>query len=342
MDLYVASMKHYLGELDEAGFRARATLALARLCKAADRDWLRLHFKHLSHAEIDSWQPGAVAATDIGRWVDALLSTFRGESFQLSTLKHAGFKDFTEGPSEDTPILLRQDAYKALTEPVQFREADGSVVDTVHTARFGEIEERGYATTPKGRELYDACLAQADAERERDPSLPVRDFAAYDAAYAGPFALFPKTLSALLAQGLVFGRYAVTPKGLAARGTLHSADVSELLQAGMLQVEGLRYEDFLPVSAAGIFASNLNQYGTQSTAAVKPTYSQAQLETILGKPIVDATMVYEGMEASSVLAALQALDVLHLVPPARRETLERAVASCPVGALDDARAVMLA
>ena len=342
LDLYVASMKRCLGEIDETGFRTRATLALARLSKAADRDWLRLHFKHLSHAEIDSWQPGAVAATDIGRWVDALLSTFRGESFQLSTLKHAGFKDFTEGPSEDTPILLRQDAYKALTEPVQFREADGSVVDTVHTARFGEIEERGYATTPKGRELYDACLAQADAERERDPSLPVRDFAAYDAAYAGPFALFPKTLSALLAQGLVFGRYAVTPKGLAARGTLHSADVSELLQAGMLQVEGLRYEDFLPVSAAGIFASNLNQYGTQSTAAVKPTYSQAQLETILGKPIVDATMVYEGMEASSVLAALQALDVLHLVPPARRETLERAVASCPVGALDDARAVMLA
>ena len=342
LDLYVASMKRCLGEIDETGFRTRATLALARLSKAADRDWLRLHFKHLSHAEIDSWQPGAVAATDIGRWVDALLSTFRGESFQLSTLKHAGFKDFTEGPSEDTPILLRQDAYKALTEPVQFREADGSVVDTVHTARFGEIEERGYATTPKGRELYDACLTQADAVRERDPSLPVRDFAAYDAAYARPFAPFPKTLSALLAQGLVFGRYAVTPKGLAARGTLHSADVSELLQAGMLQVEGLRYEDFLPVSAAGIFASNLNQYGTQSTAAVKPTYSQAQLEAILGKPIVDATVVYEGMEASSVLAALQALDVLHLVPPARRETLERAVASCPVGALGDARAVMLA
>ena len=342
LDLFVASMKRCLGEIDEAGFRTRATLALARLSKAADRDWLRLHFKHLSHAEIDSWQPGSVAATDIGRWVDDLLLTFRGEPFQLSTLKHAGFKDFTEGPSEDTPILLRQDAYKALTEPVQFRESDGSIVDAVHTARFGEIEERGYATTPKGRTVYDDCLAQAETMREQDPTLPVRDFAAYDAAYARPFAPFPKTLPALLAQGLVFGRYAVTPKGLAARGTLHSADVSELLQAGMLQVEGLRYEDFLPVSAAGIFASNLNQYGTQSTAAVKPTYSQAQLEAILGKPIVDATVVYEGMEASSVLAALQALDVLHLVPRAHRETLERAVASCPVGALDAAGAVMIA
>jgi uncharacterized glyoxalase superfamily metalloenzyme YdcJ len=333
MDLYVASMKHCLGELDEAGFRARATLALARLCKAADRDWLRLHFKHLSHAEIDSYQAGMVEAVDIGRWVDALVMTFRGDSFQLSRLKHAGFKDFTEGPSEDTPILLRQDAYKALTEPVQFREADGSVVDTVHTARFGEIEERGYATTPKGRTLYDDCLAQADALREKDPTLPARDFAAYEAIYARPFRPFPKTLPALLAQELVFGRYAATPKGRASRGAVRSVDVAELLAQGLLQVEGLRYEDFLPVSAAGIFASNLNQYGTESTAAVKPTYSQTQLEAILGKPIVDATIVYRGMEAASLLAAFQDLGVQDILPADRRRELEEAVACCPVGAI---------
>jgi hypothetical protein len=333
MDLYVASMKHCLGELDEAGFRARATLALARLCKAADRDWLRLHFKHLSHAEIDSYQAGMVEAVDIGRWVDALVMTFRGDSFQLSRLKHAGFKDFTEGPSEDTPILLRQDAYKALTEPVQFREADGSVVDTVHTARFGEIEERGYATTPKGRTLYDDCLAQADALREKDPTLPARDFAAYEAIYARPFRPFPKTLPALLAQELVFGRYAATPKGRASRGTVRSVDVAELLAQGLLQVEGLRYEDFLPVSAAGIFASNLNQYGTESTAAVKPTYSQTQLEAILGKPIVDATIVYRGMEAASLLAAFQDLGAQDILPADRRRELEEAVACCPVGAI---------
>ena len=331
MDLFVASMKHCLGELDETGFRARATLALTRLCRAADRDWLRLHFKHLAHAEIDSYQPGKVAEADIARWVDALIDMFRGESFRLSKLKHAGYKDFTEGPSEDTPILLRQDAYKALTEPVQFREADGSVVDTVHTARFGEIEERGYATTPKGRTMYDACLTEADAMREKDPALPTRDFAAYDAAYAKPFAPFPKTLPALLAQGLVFGRYAATPKGRAARGGLSSTDLAELLRQGLLQVEGLRYEDFLPVSAAGIFASNLNQYGTQSTAAVKPTYSQTQLEAILGKPIVDATVVFRGMEAASVRAALQDLGVLDALPAARRRELEDAIAACPAG-----------
>jgi len=88
------------------------------------------------------------------------------------------------------------------------------------------------------------------------------------------------------------------------------------------------------VSAAGIFASNLNQYGTQSTAAVKPTYSQTQLEAILGKPIVDATVVYRGMEAASVRAALQDLGVLDALPAARRRELEDAIAACPAGTLD--------
>jgi uncharacterized glyoxalase superfamily metalloenzyme YdcJ len=172
--------------------------------------------------------------------------------------------------------------------------------------------------------------------REQDPALPARDFTAYDAAYAKPFAPFLKTLPALLAQGLVFGRYAATPKGRAARGGVTSTDLAELLRQGLLQVEGLRYEDFLPVSAAGIFASNLNQYGTQSTAAVRPSYSQSQLEAILGKPIIDATVVYRGIEAASVRAALQELGVLDALPTGRRQELENAVAACPAGMLDHA------
>jgi len=333
MDLYTAAMKHALGEMDEAGFRMRAGLALGRLAKTADRDWLRLHFKHLSHAEIDSYQPGTVGDANVKRLVDALVATFTKPGFALHTLKHAGFKDFTEGPSEDTPILLRQDAYKALTEPVQFRQADGTTVDTVHTARFGEIEERGYATTPKGRAMYDTCLAQADAAREKDPSLPKKDFAAYEALYAKPFAPFPKTLPALLEQGLVYGRYAATPKGIAAKGSLPTTDIHALVREGFAQVEGLRYEDFLPVSAAGIFASNLNQYGTKSTAATKPVYTQAQLEQVMGKAIVDSDVVYRGMHAASLLDTFAQLGLMDRVPVAQRAELEQAVAACPPGAL---------
>jgi len=338
MDLYTAAMKHALGEMDEAGFRMRAGLALGRLAKTADRDWLRLHFKHLSHAEIDSYQPGTVIDADVKRLVDALVATFTKPVFALHTLKHAGFKDFTEGPSEDTPILLRQDAYKALTEPVQFRQADGTTVDTVHTARFGEIEERGYATTPKGRAMYDTCLAQADAAREKDPSLPKKDFAAYEALYARPFAPFPKTLPALLEQGLVYGRYAATPKGVAAKGSLPTTDIHALVRDGFAQVEGLRYEDFLPVSAAGIFASNLNQYGTKSTAATKPVYTQSQLEQVMGKAIVDSDVVYRGMQAASLLDTFAKLGVLDRVPASQRTELQQAVAACPPGALHTGQA----
>jgi uncharacterized glyoxalase superfamily metalloenzyme YdcJ len=94
------------------------------------------------------------------QWVTELTQRLQQPDLALQKLNHAGFKDFTEGPAADTPILLRQDSYKALTEPVQFHQPDGTVVPAANTARFGEIEQRFYATTPKGRALYDECLAR--------------------------------------------------------------------------------------------------------------------------------------------------------------------------------------
>ncbi|NBX26441.1 MAG: VOC family protein [Planctomycetes bacterium] len=333
MDLYVAAMKKCLGEMDEEAFEGRASVVLGRLARVADRDWLRLHFRHLSHAEIDAYQASQVTEAEIADIVTALVGTLRGEPFQLQELKHAGFKDFTEGPSEDTPVLLRQDAYRALTEIVRFIGRRGQVILAGHTARFGEIEERFYATTPRGRALYDRCLAEADAMRDRDPGLPRRDPAAYETAYAKPFAAFPKTLPELLRQGLVYGRYAPTPRGVAARGSLATWDIHALVDQGFAQVEGLRYEDFLPVSAAGIFASNLNQYGTRSTAAVRPTYSASQLEAIMGRPIIDAMQVSAAIEARSLLDTWRQLGVIDRVPVAERSALEQAIQAAPVAIL---------
>jgi uncharacterized glyoxalase superfamily metalloenzyme YdcJ len=242
----------------------------------------------------------------------------------LGALKHNGFKDFTEGPSEDTPVLLRQDAYKALTEKVTFTNADGSTVETVHTARFGEIEQRFYATTPKGRELYDQSLTVADAAREKDPSLPKKDFAKYEAIYAEPFKAFPKTLKDLLAAGLIRAKYTPTPKGIAAKGTITSTDVNELVKLGYVQVEGLRYEDFLPVSAAGIFASNLSQYGTKSTASNKPVYTQAMHEEVMGLKIIDTDAQYKALEAESLLKTFEALGLSGRVASGTKAEWEKA------------------
>ena len=69
-------------------------------------------------------------------------------------------KALIEGPPRRAvPILLRQTSFKALEESVSFPDIDGSPSPGTHTARFGEIEQRGLALTPKGRALYDAAPA---------------------------------------------------------------------------------------------------------------------------------------------------------------------------------------
>ena len=98
------------------------------------------------------------------------------------------------------------------------------------------------------------------------------------------------------------------------------------MNKGFVQAEGLRYEDFLPVSAAGIFASNLGQYGTKSTAATKPLYTQEQLETIMGRKIVDSHETYKGLEAESIARTYQQLKISDKVSSPRRQELEKAAA----------------
>lgn len=326
IDLYTAAMKFGMGEMDEVVFRQRAVHSLGQLAHDADRQYLRLTFRHLTREEIARLPHDAGGVGAIETIVDQLVSAMKAPECSFKGLKHAGFKDTTEGPPVGVPVLLRQDAYKALTEPVTFTNADGSKVDTVHTARFGEIEQRFFATTTKGRELYDACLTKAEAANA-DPTLAKRDFVEYQTRYAAPFAAFPRTAAALIEQGLILASYYPTSKGLAARGTVRSADLPSLLRDGYVGYEALRYEDFLPVSAAGIFASNLNQYGTKSTAHAKPAYTQQQLEAILGRAIINTDDVYLGLQAESILATYEALGIADRVNQQERGAL---LAACRV------------
>lgn len=326
MDLYTAAMKKCFGEIDAAEFEARATRAMERLARDGGRDFMRLTFKHLTYAQIDAFGEGTVDRAWISQAVAALAKRLGEADTDMTPgnkagLTHAGFKDVTEGPSEDTPVFLRQDAYKALTEPVEFANPDGTTTSASHTARFGEIEQRAYACTPKGRKLYDQCLAAAEAERDRDPMLVKRDYAAYEKAYAKHFSPIPKTLGALIDADLVHATFHPTSKGLAAKGSIQTADLRELIAQGLVAFDGLRYEDFLPVSAAGIFASNLNQYGTMFTAKTRKTYVQSDLESIMGMPIVDADRVYRGVQAASIVDTLSTLGVINKIAPNELETL---------------------
>lgn len=206
-------------------------------------------------------------------------------------------KAIVEGPPRRTcPILLRQTAFKALNEAIRFPVAGGRK-EGQHTARFGEIEQRGVALTPKGRALYDSLLAEVRAQ-----ILPAADgsnAADYVAKLEEVFAAFPDTWRELHDQGLAYFKYGI------GQGAATGDDLHALLDAGALTISPIIYEDFLPVSAAGIFQSNL---GDEARADTQAASNRTEFEAALGKPVTDEFALYEAMQASSYTAALDQLN----------------------------------
>ena len=210
-------------------------------------------------------------------------------------------KAVVEGPPTRTcPILLRQTSFKALEEPVSFRNADGAWEAGSHTARFGEIEQRGIALTPKGRALYDTLLSRSrEMVRPTADGSNARD---YHAALAQSFAEFPDDWAAIRAKRLGYFTYSLTARGRAA-ATSH-ADIETLVGQGLVQFDPIVYEDFLPVSAAGIFQSNLGD-GPRQDFAASP--NQQRFETDLGMTVLNEFDHYAGIEQASIDACLRAL-----------------------------------
>jgi uncharacterized glyoxalase superfamily metalloenzyme YdcJ len=218
-------------------------------------------------------------------------------------------KAVVEGPPpRHCAILLRQTSFKALREPVAFIEADGSMALGSHSARFGEIEQRGVALTGKGRALYDQLL---NASREASQGAPSEDNAAsYMRLLDQHFADFPDQPDELRRQGLAYFRYFVSDLGLAAkaRGELASG-LEALLAAGQLRCEPLVYEDFLPVSAAGIFQSNL---GEQSSARYAQSSNREAFERDLGAPVLDELALYADSQQRSLAHCAEQLGLATL------------------------------
>ncbi|MFC2251610.1 VOC family protein [Labrys portucalensis] len=218
-------------------------------------------------------------------------------------------KAVIEGPPRrKCAILLRQTSFKALEEPIEFRAENGDDRDGTHTARFGEIEQRGIALTAKGRRLYDTLLAGVRAEaRVGQGGAGAGD---YQAELSERFAAFPDEWAELRAQGLAFFRYSTTEHGLAARQRERlPASVDELVQAGFLRFDPIVYEDFLPVSAAGIFQSNL---GTDEQQNYGERSNRIEFERALGASVQDELALYAATEKRSLDLALAQLGDPHL------------------------------
>ncbi|MGB3877346.1 MAG: VOC family protein [Shinella zoogloeoides] len=203
-------------------------------------------------------------------------------------------KAVVEGPpTRKCPILLRQTSFKALEEAVSFIGEDGRWQEGSHTARFGEIEQRGVALTPKGRALYDQLLNETRA-RVR-PAADGSNAAEYEAALADVFKAFPDDWDGIRKAGLGYFRYSLTEKGMSVTG--RNADLETAIEAGLIQFDPIVYEDFLPVSAAGIFQSNLGDDATQDFVA---SPNQVMFERDLGGTVLDEFAHYAGIQRASL------------------------------------------
>ncbi|MCA1441863.1 VOC family protein [Ensifer sp. IC4062] len=211
-------------------------------------------------------------------------------------------KAVVEGPpSRKCPILLRQTSFKALEEPVSFRDTDSGWKAGSHTARFGEIEQRGIALTPKGRSLYDRLLDES--RKIVRPAADGSNAKQYEAALAQAFAAFPDSWAEIREAGLGYFSYSLTKKGRQTK-LAGSRDLDTLIADGLVAFDPIVYEDFLPVSAAGIFQSNLGD-GAQQEFVASP--NQKRFEADLGVAVLNEFDHYAGIEQASIESCLQAL-----------------------------------
>lgn len=211
-------------------------------------------------------------------------------------------KEIIEGPPRrECPILLRQTSFKALEEPVFFVDNNAKVAGT-HTARFGEIEQRGVALTPKGRALYDQLLNKSrqltqEAGVTQEPK-------AYMAIHQEVFKAFPDSYHELQAQDLAYFYY--FPKAdVHLEKPVTFTDLPTLLAQGIVEIEPIVYEDFLPVSAAGIFQSNL---GGTSQKTYDEASNRVAFEEALGSQVYDELALYANTQQASIVACLAKLN----------------------------------
>ncbi|WP_315744643.1 MULTISPECIES: VOC family protein [unclassified Bradyrhizobium] len=280
--LTVAQAEEFVGEaLETFRWHSEATVSLDV--------YEQLHDAHRLIADVVSFRgPHINHLTPRTLDIDAVQAAMPGRGIAP--------KAVIEGPPRrNCPILLRQTSFKALEEPIIFKRADGTSAPGTHTARFGEIEQRGVALTPEGRALYDALLASARETGGREASPR-----SYSERLAERFEAFPDDWATLRREGLAFFRYSVTEAG-AGSGHARTSSVADLIAEGLLRFDPIVYEDFLPVSAAGIFQSNL---GSEDQKTYASNANRSAFEAALGAKVCDEMELYARAEQDSLQQAL--------------------------------------
>ncbi|KAI0414478.1 hypothetical protein F5X98DRAFT_377662 [Xylaria grammica] len=226
-----------------------------------------------------------------------------------SAMKEAGMvaKSQIEGPpARECPILLRQTSFLALEETVRFRRNENQSLDAVqsldalikasHKARFGEIEQRGAAVTPKGRALYDRLLYESEVKATG--AAP----AEADAITMRVFKDYPDTWEELRQQNLIYCEFKVKQATTISSFNVKNGPILEqLVSTGIVEADPITYEDFLPLSAARIFQSNMQSSNPSNIVPLNhPTGNLKGLEEALGTDILDLDAWYAGVQQRSL------------------------------------------
>lgn len=159
-------------EPERAGrFVAAAVAGFALSREPIDRGW----YEELTRISAVAADIAGVTTTHINHLTPRVLDI--DELYRRMTARGITMTDAIQGPPRcDGPdVLLRQTSFRALAEPRRFRDSDGTVSDGTLRVRFGEVEARGVALTPKGRERYDAAMANENPAAVWGDHFPATD-----------------------------------------------------------------------------------------------------------------------------------------------------------------------
>lgn len=284
-----------LGEADASEFLDLATSALALSDKPIDRAW----YNELASVSGVAADIGGVESTHINHLtprvldIDDLYRSMQARGFEMI--------DKIQGPpAGDFPdLLLRQTSFRALDERRRFVEPDGSLTDGTLRVRFGEVEQRGIAVTPAGRELYDAMTVETERRMMESPT-DDRQMVARKVWQER----CPRTELGLLESDLAY--FTFSPgAGVAVDNT----SLPALVRSGALIADPIVYEDFLPKSAAGIFDSNLSSRARRDDSRKGVERDLAWLEGAIDRPVVEPYILYREQSHRSLLTVLNRMGI---------------------------------
>lgn len=294
-----------LAEPDAVRFLELATAVFELSSEPVDKAW----YDRLAQVSAVAADIGGVTSTHINHLTPRVLDI--DELYARMSARGITMIDEIQGPPrwEGPDVLLRQTSFKALAEPRRMRLPDGTVTTGELRVRFGEVEARGIALTRAGRDRYDELIVEVD-RRVRDQQVPVAE--RHPIKQQVWRESLPHSDLELAATGLGWFTYrpAVSRPGGEPPTTL-----AGLLRQGWLVADPIVYEDFLPRSAAGIFASNLDDPGRRDATLAGVDRGPQWVAEAIGRDLVDPLLRYGAQSQASLDVATATLGLPPISQP---------------------------